>query len=113
MAARATAKNIVNTDTSTITSRTVNGVKLESIPMPDAMGRGQRAKYPFADMQVGESFEFTGDKQLQNIRNAMGKYQSSHPEFRFATRTVGEKEENGQKVKVYRCWRIEAKATNG
>lgn len=112
MAARATAKNLTDTSTPTA-ARIVNGVKLESIPLPDAMGRGQRAKYPFAEMAIGESFEFSGDKMLNNIRNAMSKYQSTHPEYRFATRTVGEKEENGQKVKVFRCWRIEVKATNG
>lgn len=121
MAARATAKNIVNTDTSTVASRTINGVKLESIPLPDAMGRGQRAKYPFAEMQIGESFEFVGDKLLANIRNAMGKYQTNHPDYRFATRTVGEREVESEHMgvktktvqKVYRCWRIEAKVTNG
>ena len=110
--ARATATAKLTETPSTSTTRIINGVKLESVPLPDS-AVGARSKYPFAEMAIGESFEFEGDKQLNNIRNAMSKYQANHPGFRFATRTVGERDVNGQKVKVYRCWRIEAKAVNG
>lgn len=106
--ARATAQK--NTETTTVgtAERIVNGVKLESVPLPDST-KGPRTKYPFADMQIGESFAFEGDRALGNIRNAMSKYAVNHPEYRFCTRTVGEKDVNGAKVKVYRVWRIEAK----
>jgi hypothetical protein len=108
--ARATAtKNLTETP-STDTNRIINGVKLELIPMPGAaLGRPANSKYPFSEMKLGESFEIVGDKSLNNVRNAMSKYSVNHPEYRFATRTVGERQENGQTVKVYRCWRIEAK----
>lgn len=105
--ARATAQKV---DTTTLTApvstaRIVNGVKLESIPLPGSQV-GARSKYPFAEMVIGESFEMVGDKALTNVRNAMSKYQANHPEYRFATRTMEELRGND---KVYRCWRIEAK----
>jgi hypothetical protein len=108
MAPRATAQKNVETTTVGTTDRIVNGIKLESIPLPDS-AVGARSKYPFADMKVGESFEIIGDKMLQNIRNAAGKFATNHKEYRFATRTTGERVVDGQTVKVYRCWRIEVK----
>jgi len=106
--ARATATAKLTETPNTSTARIVNGVKLESVPLPGSQV-GARSKYPFSEMAIGESFEFEGEKQLNNIRNAMSKYQSNHPEYRFATRTMGEKDVNGQKVKVFRCFRIEAR----
>lgn len=101
------------TTTEGLTTRIINGVKLESIPLP-VSGAGAKSKYPFGEMEVGESFEIVGEKNLQNVRNALTKYQSSHDGYKFATRAQGEREENGAKVKVYRCWRIDApKPTNG
>lgn len=108
MAPRATAQKTVETTTAGTTERIVNGTKLESIPLPDSMV-GARSKYPFSEMKLGESFEIIGDKMLQNVRNASTKYATNHKEYRFATRTTGEREIDGQKVKVYRCWRIDLK----
>lgn len=105
------SKKNEKTETSTVnvTERIINGVKLEAIPLPDAVS-GAKSKYPFAQMAVGESFEIVGEKQLQNVRNASSKYATNHPEYRFATRAMGEKD--GQKV--FRVWRVEPKAqSNG
>ncbi len=66
----------------------------KDIPMPDP--RGRPAKYDFAKMQIGDSFEVS-DKDYVRIRGATQHYARRHPEFRFTIRKY-----NG----AYRCWRI-------
>ena len=106
MAVKNKDKEVVTKDTET---REVSGYRLEKVPMPTAQV-GATAKYPFAAMAVGESFEILGEKALQNVRNSVVKFRNNHPEFDYATRLVGTKEVDGVTVKVYRLWRMAKEA---
>lgn len=63
------------------------------VPIPELQ---QRARYPFASMQVGDSFAF--DKSLLNsVRNNSQAY-AKRRGGKFVCRLVG--------TDVWRCWRI-------
>jgi hypothetical protein len=83
----------------------------DSVPMP-----GRRNRYPFEQMQAGQSFEITGDADARKVRNAAYQYakkvntqtgltkgQEGH--VAFALRKTGEVGEGETAVKVYRLWR--------
>lgn len=74
-------------------------IKVEKgIPLP-AAGSGV-AKYPLADMEIGDSF-FTPTEGKGNAMNRVATVSRLHKPKKFTHRT---REENG--VKGVRCWRI-------
>ncbi len=52
----------------------------KDIPMSDSLGRGKISKWPFPDMDVGDSFAINDENQLKRARNAA---------YLFKTRTKG------------------------
>lgn len=69
-------------------------IKIESgIEVPEYR-RGRRAKYPFKEMEIGDSFEYPNEK----VRLAA----ASHAK-RYGVKFTVRKALNGK----YRCWRTE------
>lgn len=104
------AKKTNTVTTEGTTERIINGIKLESVPLPTDWHRGAQRKYPLAEMQVGESFEILGKKELNSVRTSTHKFQGSHDGYKFATRAVMDgagKPLMRDGVEVFRCWRIE------
>jgi hypothetical protein len=95
-------------------AREVMGFKLEhGVPVPPS-GAGRPTRWPFETMAIGESFSFTGDQLASIARNAAAKYGKIHPGYRFIVRQDRDASnmpmfivEDGKKVKVYRCWRVQ------
>ena len=59
------------------------------IPVPPPRrGNGRPAKYPFAEMAVGQSISVSGAKAVKNARAAALMYQKKHPEYRMVARRV-------------------------
>jgi hypothetical protein len=56
-----------------------------------------RQKYPFPDMLVGDSFLFTEDAPIQNLRTAAYMYGRRHPGVKFTVRKHGD---------GWRVWRV-------
>jgi len=56
----------------------------------------ERPTYPFAEMQVGDSFAVAAEMRSR-VSSASAFFQRAHPGQRFITRKY-----NG----AYRCWRI-------
>jgi hypothetical protein len=73
----------------------VDEFKIEpDVPMPQ---NTHKAKYPFANMNAGDSFSF--DKSLLNsVRNNSQSYGKRHGS-KFVCRQIG--------TDVWRCWRVE------
>ncbi len=57
-------------------------------------------KYPFEEMEVGDSFLISGDEAVRKLRSAAA-YHSRRSEAKYSVRSVSE----GDSVGV-RCWRI-------
>lgn len=71
-------------------------VKIDNhIAPPCSVKSGKRSKYPFADMQVGESFAVSLDERA-NLRNILSGWKNRHPGWDYATRSDGE---------FFRIWR--------
>lgn len=68
------------------------GVKIDkNIPMPDRFPNGAfgTPAYPFADMEVGDSFEVHGLRETEHARNQASMYAyHSKDNRKFATRIV-------------------------
>lgn len=60
----------------------------EGIPMPEHPETGRRAKYPFADMKVGDSFA-AGHGELELIRSASAYYKRVY-KMKFVIRPEGD-----------------------
>ena len=76
----------------------------KGVPIPTAVGRGAReSKYPFADMEIGDSFAVHDAKQLQSARNAAYQYKRKNPDFNYGAMSnpTGTGQPGG------RLWRIE------
>ena len=71
----------------------------KDVPLPKLV---RRVKYPFREMEVGDSFFYEGGQK--SIHTAASKFCRDNPEYKFTTRQV---EEGG--VKGVRVWRINAK----
>ena len=65
-------------------------------PVPAKGGAGRKPKYPWREMQVGDSFFAASDKKLFSTTKA-----GQSLNMKFATRKT---EENG--VRGFRVWRI-------
>ena len=65
-------------------------IKIRSdVPLPTPRGRGVReSKYPFAEMNVGDSFVVT-DKTARTVRSAVAAFQKKFT-AKFAVRTTDE-----------------------
>jgi hypothetical protein len=72
------------------------------VPLPERAlpWTGPRAKYPFATMEVGNSFETS----KASVRSAVKKYRDAM----LKLGTVVIFEVHPQKDGTYRCWRVEA-----
>lgn len=68
------------------------------IPVPV---RAVNRSYPFADMEVGDSFALGFDANLRNRLSSAASLAGRRLGRRFTTRVV---EEDG--VRVVRCWRV-------
>jgi len=59
----------------------------KGVPVPLKKGRNRSSKYPFKDMEIGDSFHVVGMK-----RGALGSravfYRKEHPGWDFTVRTV-------------------------
>lgn len=70
----------------------------QDVPLPSARAP-KKTKYPFAEMEVGESF-LIPKKKTDNCRSAANQFSRRHqPEWRFSVYKENEKQS--------RCWRIE------
>lgn len=73
-------------------------LKIEKgVPVP-VMANGQRrARYPWADMKIGESVFFPRDRfEYSNVRSAATLWCIRHPDFKFQTHR------NPEGVRVWR-----------
>jgi hypothetical protein len=79
----------------------------KNVPMPPVYA-GRNAKYPFADMEVGDSFAIPldgvpamngGDRAVATLRSSAIQRSKRHG-GKYAVRTDRE-------VGVARCWRVE------
>lgn len=71
----------------------------KNVPMPKDAKRGRKPKYPFALMEVGDSFEFSfSEVSPRTISSAVSYYGSRHKKY-FSVRTIS-------KTKG-RVWRVE------
>lgn len=87
----------------------IEGVKMEKgVPVPPPSKGGRAVKYPFADLQVGDSFSVPlsgemhpggGDMTAHRVSQAAIRRSKCHG-GKFRVRTVREEG-------VARCWRIE------
>lgn len=72
------------------------GMKLENhIPVPGP--QAARERYPFPQMQVGDSFLILEADWIKNLRSAAYMYSRRHPGVKFTVRRYGE---------GWRLWRI-------
>lgn len=85
---------------------TIQTITIEkNIPLPARVRgtQGRRSKYPFAQMEVGDSFAITAIEQTAyKLRNSIGNcaikwVQKNAPERKFSTRITGN---------TVRIWRI-------
>lgn len=69
----------------------------KNIPIPSPSRRGRASKYPFADMQPGDSFEV--EVRQSAVRAAAHNYARAHnARAKFICRTL---------PTGTRCWRVE------
>ncbi len=70
--------------------------------IPIAPGKYARMVYPFATMNVGDSFELTDNsfQEVDRVRSAVQAWQRRHAPMKFAVRMKDPTTRN------YRCWRI-------
>ena len=74
----------------------------QGVPVPAG-----RSRYPFADMEVGDSFfvgvdsKETATKRIQSVRAQAGRFAKENG-VKFSVRSVVEDEVPG-----VRCWRVE------
>lgn len=68
----------------------------KDIPFPESTGRGRPAKYPFAEMAVGDCYEVKDQEQFTRAAKAAFRYGARHGK-KFSTRTTNE---------GLRIWRI-------
>lgn len=83
-------------------------VNKEKIPLPTIDNRGRPSEYPFAQMEVGDSFDAPRDmgnnasgtdKRQNAIGNSARGYAKRHnPTAKFTARLIDEN--------TVRCWRI-------
>ena len=66
-----------------------------NVPLPG--GTDPRERYPFPEMQVGDSFMILEGTWIKNLRSAAYMYSRRHPGIRFTCRKHGE---------GWRLWRI-------
>lgn len=80
-----------------------NGYQVETgIPLPDLRGRTSNNRYPFSEMNVGDSFplETSDIKELERVRTAASYYGIRNKPKKFAIRRID------PITKAYRCWRV-------
>jgi len=75
------------------------------VPVPSARTRMGSNKFPFANMEVDDSFFVTGDA-VKPARSASGSFAKRHG-VKFTVRATEETDETGQDVAGVRVWRIE------
>lgn len=72
------------------------------IPVPARKGgRAGGSKYPFATMEIGQSFLVDSETKIGTIRSAVGAFTKTHKGYRFAIRQT----DDGVRV-----WRVALKA---
>lgn len=77
----------------------------KDIPVPDKV-RGRKAKYKFADMEIGDSFFAKGEASVQVSILTCAK---RHLPKRFVTQKATKTEVEGRLNVVkqgFRCWRV-------
>jgi hypothetical protein len=78
-------------------SRTIGDFTVEaSIPIPGGDG-ARRNRYPFADMNFGDSFAFN-KSMIEAVRRNAHAYAARHDGVRFVFRAIDEE--------TYRCWKM-------
>lgn len=71
----------------------------KDVQIPERRG-AQYARYPFAKLEVGDSFAFDASATRSHITGAMRHARTANPNCAFATRAV---HENG--ATIIRVWR--------
>ena len=74
--------------------------KLDKGRVPIPPRNANRTKYPFADLQVTQSFTVP-ITLLSNVQKAAYHFTTKNPEYKFTVRRM--KEGNAE---VCRCWRV-------
>ena len=73
----------------------------KKVPLPPT---AKKSQYPFADMEVGDSF-WAHDKTSDQLSNATSHWRDKNG-WKFSVRAEeGEHPETGEKVMGARCWR--------
>jgi hypothetical protein len=76
----------------------------KDIPLPEKV-RGRKAKYKFADMEIGDSFFIEGDGSIQVSILTCAK---RHLPKRFTTQKATQAGSEQDLVRQgFRCWRVE------
>lgn len=81
--------------------------KIETgIEIPGRKGGRSGSKYPFGQMDVGQSFLVGSGVKVSTVRSAIGAFNKSHPGMKFAVRDTDE---------GVRVWRVavEEKGSEG
>lgn len=69
------------------------------VPPRSSFGTTRASKYPFAIMEVGDSFVVPSSVKPETVRSALGAFAKKNKDKKFAVRVVDGKT---------RVWRIEA-----
>lgn len=73
-------------------------MKIEKgVPIPDKVPTGRGRKYPWEEMEVGDSLFFDNKTEYEQARSASGAYARNH-EVKFTSRMT---------LEGYRIWRIQ------
>lgn len=76
----------------------------KNVPIPAALRAGRKSKYPWASMEVGDSFFVPGGKE-STMSSARLVAQRRHEGCKFEVREVQELDEDGGAVTGLRVWR--------
>jgi hypothetical protein len=70
------------------------------VPLPANRGRSTVHRFPFGEMQVGQSFALPTDKLRNAAARSANAFSKHNPGYKFVTRAVGDGS--------FRLWRIAA-----
>jgi hypothetical protein len=69
----------------------------KGIPLSVHGGAGEyKTKYPFREMEVGDSIGFSDEKEFRSAAVAAYNFARNYPEYSFKTRSA-----------MYRIWRVQ------
>ena len=57
------------------------------VPIPPLVGKGLGRKYPFEEMEIGDSF-FVTDVSPKSVRTSANGWKKRHPGFEYTSRVI-------------------------